>query len=395
MSGPWGRLDHLAVEWLERLLAIDSTSRLSNLPVAEAIAEKCRGLGIDVWLRPDPTGRKANLVATIPAADGSVRGGIALSGHMDTVPVDGQDWTTDPYRPEVRDGRLYARGAADMKGFLALVVAALPGFAAARLSEPVHLALTFDEELGARGAGQVVTDLADLGLRPRVCIVGEPTSMRVIRGHKSVTIVEVDVRGAAAHSSLPAEGCNAIEYAARLCTSFREITDHWREAGPYDEAYGVPHSTGGVMMIQGGTAQNIVPAGCRVVLEFRAIPAVDPQEVVATLQNLAAELTVQMQAEHPDTGMHVRVQDRVPALATAADSPAVRTAVDFGAVPSDEHVTYGTDGGAFCSAGIETVICGPGDIAQAHGADEYVEISQLEACQDFLAAMLEHLRSRD
>lgn len=391
MSTQWGRLDHLAVEWIERLLAIDSTSRLSNLPVAEAIAEKCRGLGIDVWLRPDPTGQKANLVATIPAADGTVQGGIALSGHMDTVPVDGQDWSTDPYAPQVRDGRLYARGSADMKGFLALVVAALPGFASAELSEPVHLALTFDEELGARGADQIVKDLADLGIQPRVCIVGEPTSMRVIRGHKSVTIVEVDVRGAAAHSSLPAEGCNAIEYAARLCTAFRDITDHWQRSGPYDESYGVPWSTGGVMTIDGGIAQNIVPASCRVVLEFRTIPAVDPQEVVATLHNLAAELTVQMQAEHPDTGMHVRVQDRVPALATAPDSPAVRAAVDFGGLPSDEHVTYGTDGGAFCSAGIETVICGPGDIAQAHGADEYVEITQLEACQDFLATMLRRL----
>lgn len=391
MSSEWGSLDHLAVEWIERLLAIDSTSRLSNLPVAEVIAEKCRGLGIDVWLRPDPTGQKANLVATIPDADGTVQGGIALSGHMDTVPVDGQDWSTDPFRPQVRDGRLYARGSADMKGFLALVMAALPGFASAELSEPVHLALTFDEELGARGADQAVKDLADLGIQPRVCIVGEPTSMRVIRGHKSVTIVEVDVRGAAAHSSLPAEGCNAIEYAARLCTAFRDITDHWQRSGPYDESYGVPWSTGGVMTIEGGIAQNIVPASCRVVLEFRTIPAVDPQEVVATLHNLAAELTVQMQAEHPDTGMHVRVQGRVPALATAADSPAVRAAVDFGGLPSDEHVTYGTDGGAFCSAGIETVICGPGDIAQAHGADEYVEIAQLEACQDFLATMLRRL----
>lgn len=387
----WGRLDDRAVDWLERLLTMDSTSRLSNLPVAEAIAEECRGLGIQAWLRPDPTGQKANLVATIPAADGSLQGGIALSGHMDTVPVDGQDWTDDPYRPRLRDGRLYARGSADMKGFLALVVAALPGFAAARLREPVHLALTFDEELAARGGNQIVKDLVDLGIHPRTCIVGEPTSMRVIRGHKSVTIVGIDVHGTAAHSSLPAEGCNAIEYAARLCTAFRDITDRWREAGPYDPAYGVPFSTGGVMTIEGGTAQNIVPAACRVVVEFRTIPAVDPEEVVATLHNLAAELTEEMRSEHPEAGIEVRVRDSVPALATGPDSPAVHAAVEFGGRPSDEHVTYGTDGGPFCAAGIETVICGPGDIAQAHGADEYVEIAQLETCQDFLATMLDRL----
>ncbi len=389
----WGRLDERAVDWIQRLLTIDSTSRLSNLPVAEAIAQECRRLGIQVHLRPDATGQKANLVATIPAADGTVQGGVALSGHMDTVPVDGQDWTSDPYHPQVRDGRLYGRGSADMKGFLALVVAALPRFAAARLSEPVHLAFTFDEELAARGGNQIVKDLADLGLQPRSCIVGEPTSMAVVTGHKSVTIVSVEVRGLAAHSSLPAEGCNAIEYAARLCTAFREITDDWRASGPYDESYVVPYSTGGVMTIEGGTAQNVVPGECRVLLEFRTIPAVDPDEVVATLRARAAELTARMRAEQPGTGIEVSVRDHVPALSTAPDSPTVRAALAFGGLPSDEHVTYGTDGGPFCAAGIETVICGPGDIAQAHGTDEYVEIAQLEACQDFLAAMLSHLDS--
>lgn len=391
MTGPWGRLDARAVEWIERLLAIDSTSRSSNLPVAEAIAEECRRLGIRVWLRPDPTGEKANLVATVPAADGGVRGGVALSGHMDTVPVDGQEWSGDPYRPQVHDGRLYARGAADMKGFLGLVVAALPAFAAAELSQPLHLALTFDEELAARGGNQIIRDLADLGIRPTSCIVGEPTSMRVITGHKSVTIVTVDVLGAASHSSLPAAGCNAIEYAARLCTGFRGITDGWRDHGPYDPSYAVPYSTGGVMTIAGGSAQNIVPEHCRVVLEFRTVPAVDPEEVVTALRDLAEELTGQMRREHPGTGVEVSVQDRVPALSTDPDSPTVRAAVAFGGTPSDEHVTYGTDGGPFCAAGIETVICGPGDIAQAHGPDEFVEIAQLEACQDFLASMLAHL----
>ncbi|WOP18432.1 acetylornithine deacetylase [Raineyella sp. LH-20] len=391
MTRPWGRLDDRAVAWLERLLTHDTTSRLSNLPVAELIADECRTLGIAVQLRPDATGRKANLIATLPAADGTTDGGIALSGHMDTVPVDGQEWTSDPYAPEVRDGRLQARGAADMKGFLALVTAALPRFAAARLAEPVHLAFTFDEELAARGAAQMIGDLAALGVRPRACIVGEPTSMRVITGHKSVTIVRIDVRGRSAHSSLPASGCNAVEYAARMCTAFRAITDGWRTEGPYDPDYGVPYSTGGIMTIDGGTARNIVPERCTVVLEFRTVPAVEPTDVVARLREEAAELTRQMQAEQPGTGIDVVVEDMVPTLATTQDSPATRAAIAYGGIPSDEHVTYGTDGGAFHAAGIETVICGPGDIAQAHGVDEYVEIRQLEACQDFLATMLDRL----
>ncbi|WOQ18342.1 acetylornithine deacetylase [Raineyella sp. W15-4] len=391
----WGRLDGRAVAWLDRLLSRDTTSRLSNLPVAELIAEECRTLGIAVHLCPDATGRKANLVATLPAADGTTSGGIALSGHMDTVPVDGQDWSSDPFRPEVRDGRLHARGAADMKGFLALVTAALPRFAAARLAEPVHLVFTFDEELAGRGGRQMVDDLAALEVRPRACIVGEPTSMRVITGHKSVTIARVDVRGRHAHSSLPAAGCNAVEYAARICTAFRAITDGWRDEGPYDEDYAVPWSTGGVMTIEGGTARNIVPERCTVVLEFRTVPAVDPGDVIALLREQAAELTRQMQAEQPGTGIEVVVEDLVPTLATAQDSPATRAAIAYGGIPSDEHVTYGTDGGAFHAAGIETVICGPGDIAQAHGVDEYVEISQLEACQDFLATMLDRLSVPD
>lgn len=391
MTGDWGRLDDRAVGWLDRLLTRDTTSRLSNLPVAELIAEECRTLGITAHLRPDTTGRKANLVATLPAADGRTDGGIALSGHMDTVPVDGQAWSSDPYRPQVRDGRLYARGAADMKGFLALVTAALPRFAAARLAEPVHLAFTFDEELAARGAAQMIGDLAALGVRPRACIVGEPTSMRVITGHKSVTIVRIDVRGRAAHSSLPATGANAVEYAARMCTAFRAITDGWRERGPYDPDYGVPYSTGGIMTIEGGAARNIVPERCTVVLEFRTVPALDPDDVVARLRAEADRLTRAMQAEQPGTGVEVVVEDSVPCLSAADDSPATLAAIAYGGIPSDEHVTYGTDGGAFHAAGIETVICGPGDITQAHGADEYVDITQLEACQDFLATMLDRL----
>lgn len=393
-----GGLDPRAWEWIERLIRAESTSRVSNLPVAEMIAEECTRLGIPVHLRPDPTGEKANLVATIAAADGRTDGGVALSGHMDTVPVDGQDWASDPFVPEVREGRLYARGSADMKGFLALVVAALPRMVEAELTEPLHLALTFDEELACRGGAQIVKDLVDLDVHPRSCIVGEPTSMRVITGHKSVNIVRVDVTGRSAHSSLPAEGVNAVEYAARMATFFREITDGWRASGPFDESFGVPYSTGGVMTIEGGTAQNIVPERCSMVLEFRTIPAVDPQEVIATLGNRAAELTDQMRGEQaeagieePDAAITVTVQDQVPALATAPDSPAVAIAQQSGGLPSDEHVTYGTDGGPFCAAGIETVICGPGDIAQAHKVDEFVEISQLEACQDFLERLVDQL----
>ena len=227
-------------DWIRRLVEIDSTSRLSNLPVIELIADEARRLGLTPHVCPTPDGQKANLLITVPAEDGTTAGGVVLSGHSDVVPVDGQRWSSDPFVPEVRDGRLYGRGTCDMKGFVGVAVALLPDMIAAELREPIHLAISYDEEVGCLGGDQIVKDIADLGLAPRACIVGEPSSMRVITGHKSISWARVTFRGRSAHSSLTAEGVNAIEYAARLVTFVRGIADEWKAQGPFDAAYLIP-----------------------------------------------------------------------------------------------------------------------------------------------------------
>jgi len=195
---------------------------------------------------------KANLVVTIPAHDGRTDGGVALSGHTDVVPVDGQDWATDPYTAQIRDGRLYGRGTCDMKGFVGVVMAALPDLVRAPLREPVHLVLSYDEEVGCLGAAKLVPQLARLGVRPSTCIVGEPTGMRVTAGHKSINLFELTVHGVAAHSSLTPQGVNAIKYASRAIGFIRSLAEEFKQHGPYDEAYEVPYTTASVNLVDGG-----------------------------------------------------------------------------------------------------------------------------------------------
>ncbi|MGD7789948.1 acetylornithine deacetylase [Propionibacteriaceae bacterium Y1700] len=380
------------MDWLRELVAIDTTSRNSNRALIDLVAQRLTALGLEPHVRPSQEQpKKANLVVTIPAADGSVTGGVVLSGHTDVVPVDGQDWSTDPWTVRIADGRAYGRGTADMKGFIASVLAAVPAMQAADLAEPIHLALSYDEEVGCVGGAQITKDLADLGLTPTRCLVGEPSSMRVIGGHKSINVVEVTFTGVAAHSSLTPQGVNAIEYAAELVRAVRTRAERWREEGPYDEAYLVPHTTASVNMITGGAAQNIVADTCRVTFEFRTIAADDPGETITWVRELADDLQQRMRAEQPGAAVSVDVIVGVPGLETAQASPARTLGTAVGGLASTDKVTYGTEAGLFAAAGIETVVCGPGDIAQAHTPDEFVELSQLDACDTFLAALITEL----
>ncbi|MDN5726296.1 MAG: acetylornithine deacetylase [Propionibacteriales bacterium] len=378
--------------WLRDLVAIDTTSRHSNRALIDLVAERLAALGLEPHVRPsDDQPEKANLIVTIPAADGAVTGGVVLSGHTDVVPVDGQDWSTDPWTVHLRDGRLYGRGTADMKGFIASVLAAMPAMQAADLAEPIHLVLSYDEEVGCLGGAQITKDLADLGLAPDRCLVGEPSSLRVIGGHKSINVVEVRFTGVAAHSSLTDQGVNAIEYAAELVSAVRARADRWRTDGPYDPAYLVPHTTASVNMISGGAAQNIVADTCGVTFEFRTIAADDPAETIAWIDGLADDLQQRMRAEQPGAAVDVDVLVGVPGLETAAASPARTLGVAIGGLASADKVTYGTEAGLFAAAGVDTVVCGPGDIAQAHTPDEFVEVSQLEACDELIAALITEL----
>lgn len=381
------------LEWIIRLMGIDTTSRDSNLPLLDVVSAELRAHGVEPVLVPNGDGSKANLIATFPAADGSPEGGIILSGHTDVVPVDGQTWASEPFAPEVRDGRLYGRGACDMKAFVGAVVARIPEFAAKPLREPIHLALSYDEEIGCLGAVDLVKDLVNRGLRPRACIVGEPSSMRVINGHKSITLVRVHFHGVAAHSSLTPRGVNAIEYAGQLVRFVHSVADEFREHGPYDEAFDVPFTTCTVNLIEGGNAVNTVPADCVIHFEFRSIGAVDPTALLDRFREEVDRIEAAMRMENDAAAVEVTIVAQAPGLDTPSNAEVVALAAGWGGEASSRRVAYGTEAGLFDQGGIPTVVCGPGDIAQAHAADEFIELEQIARCEAFLDRLIASTRA--
>ncbi|MCU1538323.1 MAG: acetylornithine deacetylase [Humibacillus sp.] len=388
-----GHGDPVGLEWTTTLMRVDTTSRLSNLGVIDLVVAELQAHGVEAVLVHDESGAKANLLATFPAADGTITGGVVLSGHTDVVPVDGQDWSSEPFVPEVRDGRLYGRGACDMKGFIGSVMARVPELASTPLREPVHLAFSYDEEVGCVGAISLVDEMVRRDLRPRACIVGEPTSMRVVAGHKSLTMLAVTFHGVAAHSSRTPFGVNAIEYAAQLVRFVRGVAEEFRSEGPFDEHHDVPFTTATVNQIEGGIAVNTVPALCTLTFEFRAVAGVDVDATVERFRAEATRIEGLMQAEHPEARVEVSIGAEAPGLDTAADDEVVAYVTALGGDSSSEKVAYGTEAGLFQRAGIPTVVCGPGDIAQAHAPDEFVEMDQLRRCDDLLTALLDDLRA--
>ncbi|SPD64352.1 Acetylornithine deacetylase [Cupriavidus taiwanensis] len=382
-----------ALEWTQRLVAYDTTSRNSNLGLIESVRDHFLAKGLKPHLSYNPQQDKANLFVTVPAADGSTNGGIVLSGHTDVVPVDGQDWTTDPFKPVVRDGKLYGRGTCDMKGFIGTSLSLLPAILQARLREPVHYALSFDEEIGCMGAPYLLAELRDRGVTPGGCIVGEPTSMRVIVAHKGINAYRCCVRGQAAHSSLTPRGVNAIEYAARLICFIRDIADEFKANGPYDQAFDVPYTTAQTGTIQGGIALNTIPALCEFVFEFRNLPGVDPEAIYARIQAYANDVLLpKMRAEHADAGLTLSKIAAAPSLDVAEQEAITQLVRALTADRDTNKVAYGTEAGLFQRAGIPAVVCGPGDIQQAHKPDEFVALEQLAACEAFLHKVVDSLR---
>jgi len=373
-----------SLDWIMRLVSLDTTSRGSNLAVIDLMAEELRRHGLKPTILPNDDGTKANLVVTIPAHDGSTDGGIALSGHTDAVPVDGQEWDTDPFTPQIRDGRLYGRGTCDMKSFIGVILTRLPELTRSPLREPVHIVLSYDEEVGCGGAAQMVKDMAGMGVRPTTCIVGEPTGMRVIAAHKSMNLLELTVHGVAAHSSLTPKGVNAIEYASRAIVFVRSLAEEFRAKGPYDAAYEVPYTTAGVNLIAGGVAGNTVPDRCTIQLDFRTVGSVDPGEVRASIQDFCDGLQEEMRRENTQSRIDLTTLAMVPGLDTDEASVAIQLGAILGGIPSVDKVTYGTEGGLFQAAGIETIVCGPGDIHQAHAENEFIELDQIRAFEDFM-----------
>ena len=378
-----------ALGWVERLVRIDTTSRNSNLGLIETVRDHLAAAGLAPVLSYDAARNKANLFATVPAADGATQGGVALSGHTDTVPVDGQNWSSDPFVPVVRDGRLYGRGTCDMKGFIGTAIAHLPRMQAARLKRPLHFALSYDEELGCLGAPVMLDDLAARGIHPEGCVVGEPTMMRVIVANKGINCYRCKVHGHAAHSSLTPKGVNAIEFAARLINHIRETAETWRAMGPFDPAFDVPFTTAQTGVIAGGVAVNVVPSFCEFLFEFRNLPGVDSAAIFAAIERFARDVLVpEMRRVKPEADIVFEQIAGSPSLEADEKAALTKLVRDLTQDRDSRKVAYATEAGLFQNAGIAAVVCGPGDIDQAHKPDEFVALDQIGRCEDFLTRLI-------
>lgn len=384
-------LSPTTIDWIRRLISFDTTSRNSNLALIEEIRAELVFHGLEPFAVQNAAGTKSNLFVTIPAHDGTVSGGVMLAGHTDVVPVDGQDWSADPFTAEVRDGRIYGRGSCDMKAFSAVILALLPELVARPLAEPIHLAWTYDEEVGCHGAVTLLRELAARDILPDVCFVGEPTSMGAVTAHKSSHLYRVSITGLAAHSSNTPAGVNAIEFAAKAVSFIRGVADDHRANGPFDESFEVPFTTANVGVIAGGVAVNTVADLCEFEFEFRTIPSVSPEAVFAKIEAyLLGDLRDELRRENRAADLRVVALGAVPALGPGAGA-ALSLAQELTGTTTVGTVGYGTEGGLFQLAGIDTVVCGPGNMRQGHTADEYIELSQVLACEHFVRALGERL----
>ncbi|HXQ10567.1 MAG TPA: acetylornithine deacetylase [Caulobacteraceae bacterium] len=378
-----------AIDELGRLVAFDTTSRGSNLALISHVESLLGDLGVASKRVANADGSKANLLATIGP---EVEGGVVLSGHTDVVPVDGQAWASDPFLVEQRGDKLYGRGTCDMKGFIALALAAAPAFARGRLARPVHLAFSYDEEIGCLGAPDLIREIAASVPQPAAVIVGEPTSMEAVSGHKGVCSFRVKITGHEAHSSLTHLGVSANMAAIRLMASLHALAERLsRDADPASP-FLPKGATLTVGVINGGTAFNILAKSCAFGFDLRTPPGMDPLAIVADFLAEASALDAELRARFPDARVHVERRSLVPALAPAPDAPAEafarRLAGDNGPA---RVVSYAAEAGQFQQAGYSVVICGPGSIDQAHQPNEYVEVAQMARGAAFMTRLFEAL----
>lgn len=369
-------------EMVERLIGFDTTSRLSNLPLIDFIRDYLDGHGISSDLVFSDDRAKANLYATIGPQD---IGGVVLSGHTDVVPVDGQPWDSDPFTLTERDDKLFGRGTCDMKGFIAIALAMVPDFIEAKPNTPVHLAFSFDEEVGCLGVRPLIEHISQNLPKPKIVIVGEPTNMTVVNAHKSGHSFITDVHGLEAHSSVTHLGVNSIMAAGELIGELarirRDLETRVDTSGRFDPPYTTVH----VGMIEGGTALNIVPRDCRFEWEYRGLPDQDDDEIPDRLDAYAcAHVVPHMHAVSSDCGVETSRVNSVPGLAPVDGSPAEAMALRLAQQNETFAVSYGTEAGLFQEAGMPAVICGPGDIIQAHKPNEFVSLDQVARCERFM-----------
>lgn len=376
-------------EMLERLVAFPTVSSESNLDCIAFIRDWLAGHGVESRLVPSDDGRKANLFATVGPM---VEGGVVLSGHTDVVPVEGQDWATDPFTVVERDGRLYGRGTCDMKGFDALVLAAVPDMLAAGLRRPVHIAMSYDEEVGCQGAPRLVEAMAEALPRPAAVIVGEPSGMNAVVGHKGSVSWFTTVRGHTVHSSRIDRGVSAVMTAARLVTWLDDVMEENRLRADPSNGFEPPYTTLHCGVINGGTATNIVSAECRFVTEVRAIPTDDPGSYRERFERYVRDvIEPRMRAIAPETGVDIVFRAAVRGLSPEPDGAAEALVRRLTGDNARGVVSYGTEAGIFQAKGWSSVVCGPGDIAQAHQANEFIEIDQLAAGERFMRRLVASL----
>ncbi|WAC27732.1 acetylornithine deacetylase [Ancylobacter sp. SL191] len=373
-------------ELLAYLVAFDTTSRNSNLALIDFVRDYLAAYGVESVIIPEESGQKASLFATIGPKG---VGGVCLSGHSDVVPVDGQPWTTDPFTLTPLDGRVYGRGSCDMKGFIATCLAMVPQMTATKLATPIHLLVSYDEEIGCTGVVPAVRRLGvDLPL-PRACIVGEPSSMRVVDAHKSGIAYKTTVTGREAHSSMPQLGANAIFAAAELIGELDRYRAELIAAGDPSGRFDPPSTTLQVTVIEGGTAGNIVPRQCAIRWNVRGLPDFDEETLLARFKAFAEGTVLpKLLASAPEASITTDFIYKVPPLAPQTGSEAELLALRLAGQNRTYTVAYGTEGGHFQAQGIPTVICGPGSIDQAHKPDEFIEVSQLRACERFLSGLI-------
>ena len=385
MSAPTERAP-ASLEMIRRLIAFPTVSRESNLELIHFARDWLEKLGAQSRLTFDDDRRKANLFATLGPQGVP---GIVLSGHTDVVPVDGQAWSTDPFELVEKDGRLYGRGTADMKSFVAVALALAPEFARRGLETPIHFAFSYDEEVGCIGVGRLINDLARAGIKPKSCIVGEPTLMRPVIAHKGKKGFRCTVRGLACHSAYAPRGVNAVEAAAEAVAYLKSMARRHRDKGPFDRGFDVAHTTVHTGVMRGGTALNIVPHECTFDFEFRHLPGDNPDALLAEFRNhVEKSIAPEMRAIDADCGFTIEPLSVLPALDNGSEVEVVGLAQELSGNNDIGKVSFGTEGSQFQRAGIPAVVCSPGSIEQAHKPDEYVAVEQVLKCEEFIRRLM-------
>lgn len=375
---------------LERLIAFDTVSSRPNRALIDWVRDLLAGAGIESVLIPDEGGGKANLYATV----GPEGAGVMLSGHTDVVPVEGQLWTRPPFALTEEAGRLYGRGTTDMKGFVACAIAAMLEAAQRPLKTPLHLALSYDEEVGCLGVGSLIDLLEGAPMRPAMCIVGEPTGMMVATGHKGKIALRATCTGREGHSALAPLALNALHLGADFLTALRGLQARLAESGLRDGDYDVPYTTVHVGKMNGGVQVNIVPNACVLDFEIRSLAEEDTAALIDEMRALAEGIVAPLRAEFPEADIVVERLWDYPGLGTASDAGVVNFVKALTGANGTIKVAYGTEGGMFAQRlGIPTVICGPGSMAQGHKPDEFIEVEQLARCEAMLGALLDQLEA--